>query len=198
MLRHVRCSPSGTKLKINSFGDQPPHQPFGVLEIMLAPPRGTVGESLRQLQTHIRLQLQPHRPPVLGSRFHDRFFHPLLPQPESIIGASRSAWLQIAAAPASHSGVLGIDHYHHQHFLVYVNSRYLVGHASSRRGSGRTRAKRRYDTVTCYHPSRRAGGAHTDWFKTHVPDQTRTRPHFIQSARRPLPSHARSDRTRLL
>src|SRR5215469_12450235 len=35
-------------------------------------------------------------------------------------------------------------------------------------------------TVTCYPPYRWTG-AHTDWFKTHVPDQTRERPHFIQS-----------------
>src|SRR6266404_10010522 len=30
--------------------DQSPHQPLGILEVMLASPRGTVGECLRQLQ----------------------------------------------------------------------------------------------------------------------------------------------------
>src|SRR6516164_11479369 len=51
--------------------------------------------------------------------------------------------------------------------------------AASRRGSGRTRTQM-LSTVTCY-PLPAGTGAHTDWFKTHVPDQTRERPHFIQS-----------------
>ena len=46
-------------------GDEPPHQPFRVLEVMFAPAWGTVGERLRQLQPQIRFSFQPHRPPVL-------------------------------------------------------------------------------------------------------------------------------------
>jgi hypothetical protein len=42
------------------------------------------------------------------------------------------------------------------------------------------RAREDIHTVTCYHPSRRDGWRDTDWFKTHVPDQTLTRPRFIQ------------------
>src|SRR5260370_32925566 len=34
-----------------------------------------------QVQTHMWLQFQPHRPPVLSSRFHHRLFYSLLPQP---------------------------------------------------------------------------------------------------------------------
>src|SRR5258708_318347 len=48
--------------------DQPPHQPLRVLEVMLAPSRSTVGECLCQVQAHMRLQLQPHRSPVLRRR----------------------------------------------------------------------------------------------------------------------------------
>ena len=59
------------------------------------------------------------------------------------------------------------------------------------------RARKRLHTVTCYHPSCQDGWRDTDWFKTHVPDQTPTRPHFIQSAKRPLPSTL-DDRTRRL
>jgi len=44
------------------------------------------------------------------------------------------------------------------------------------------RARKRLHTLTCYHPSRQDGWRDTDWFKTHVPDQTPSRPHFIQSA----------------
>src|SRR5215469_1611936 len=71
-----------------------------------------------------------------------------------------------------------IDHDHHQHSLVYVNSRYLVGHSclqTRKRQNARTET---LSTVTCY-PSSRRNRAHTDWFKTHVPDQTREQPHFI-------------------
>jgi hypothetical protein len=51
----------------NQFlGGQPPHQPLRVLEVMLATSRSAVGKCLRQVQAHMRLQFQPHRPPVLG------------------------------------------------------------------------------------------------------------------------------------
>src|ERR1039457_4666685 len=68
--------PVGHKTQYQLIGDQPPHQPLGIFEVMLAPPRCTVGERLRQLQTHMGLQLQPHRPPVLSGRFHDCLLHP--------------------------------------------------------------------------------------------------------------------------
>src|SRR5215813_591371 len=77
-LRHIRCSPSGDKTQDQLIGDQPPHQPLRIFEIRLAPPRSTVGERLRQVQTHMRLQFQPHRPPVLCGGFHHPLFHPLL------------------------------------------------------------------------------------------------------------------------
>src|SRR5262249_2808931 len=66
---------------------------------MLPPPRSEVGKRLRQVQTHMGLQLQPYRPLVLGSRFH----LPLLPCPRNQInsGATRSAPWQIAAAVLS-------------------------------------------------------------------------------------------------
>jgi len=37
------------------------------------------------------------------------------------------------------------------------------------------RARERLHTLTCYHPSRQDGWRDTDWFKTHVPDQTPSR-----------------------
>jgi len=37
------------------LGDQPPHQPLRIFEIMFAPPRSTIRERLRQVQTHMWL-----------------------------------------------------------------------------------------------------------------------------------------------
>jgi len=37
-------------------------------------------------------------------------------------------------------------------------------------------------TVTCYRPSRRDEWRDTAWLKTRVADQTRKRPHFIESS----------------
>jgi len=50
------------------------------------------------------------------------------------------------------------------------------------------RAKQNLRSLTCYHPSPQKGWRDNDWFKTRVPDQTPSRPRFIQSANRPLPS----------
>jgi hypothetical protein len=44
------------------------------------------------------------------------------------------------------------------------------------------RAKQNLRSLTCYHPSRREEWRDNDWFKTRVPDQTPSRPRFIQSA----------------
>jgi len=43
------------------------------------------------------------------------------------------------------------------------------------------RAKQNLRSLTCYHPSRREEWRDNDWFKTRVPDQTPSRPRFIQS-----------------
>src|ERR1035441_2890688 len=67
--------PVGHKTQYQLIGDQPPQQPR-VLKASLPPARSTVGEPLRQLQTHMGLQPQPHRPPVLSGRFHDCLLHP--------------------------------------------------------------------------------------------------------------------------
>src|ERR1700674_1268234 len=75
-------------------------------------------------------------------------------------------------------GRTGIPHYHHQHFLVYVNSRDLVGHGFLPAWKRQNERQERLPTVTCYPQGR---GRDTDWFKTLVPDQTRKRPRFIQS-----------------
>jgi hypothetical protein len=72
---------TGHKTQDELLSNEPPHQPLRVLEIMLPPSASAVGKRLRQVQTHVRLQLHPHRSPVLRRRFHDRFFDPLLLQP---------------------------------------------------------------------------------------------------------------------
>src|SRR5271165_56139 len=128
--RHVAPSTLftiGDKAQDQLVRDQPPHQAFGVLEVVLAPPRGTVGERLRQLQTQIRFQLQPHRAPVLGGRFHDHFFHSLLPQParQSTQFTSQRAKSSSLRLPLRRTR---FHHHYHQHFLVYVNACYLVRH----------------------------------------------------------------------
>src|SRR5438445_5579746 len=83
-----------------------------------------------------------------------------------------------------------IHDHDHQHFFVYVNSCYLVGHCFLLVWKRQNTRKQATNTVTCYHPSHRDGWRDTDWFKTRVPDQTLTRPHFIQSCHnlcRPTP-----------
>ena len=98
--------------------------PLGILEIMFATTRSTVRKCLRQVQTHMGLQFQPHRPPVLSSRFHHRFFHSLLPQAgQQAVQLARhrhespSPWILLWRAR--------IHHNDHQYFLVYVNPRDL-------------------------------------------------------------------------
>src|ERR1700758_1575956 len=43
------------------------------------------------------------------------------------------------------------------------------------------RAKQNLRSLTCSHPSRREQWRDNDWFKTRAPDQTPSRPRFIQS-----------------
>jgi hypothetical protein len=45
-----------------------------------------------------------------------------------------------------------IDHYHHQHFLVYVNSCYLVGHSLLPAWKRQNMRHKTLHTVTCYPP----------------------------------------------
>jgi len=52
---------------------KPSHAP--PTRISEEPKVSAIGERLRQVQSHMRLQLQPHRPPVLRGRFHHRLFH---------------------------------------------------------------------------------------------------------------------------
>src|SRR5258708_32551723 len=76
--RHAAPStllPIRNKAQDQLVRDQPPHQTFGVFEVVLAPTRGTVGQPLSPLQNHTPPQFQPYRPPVLRGRLHDRFFH---------------------------------------------------------------------------------------------------------------------------
>src|SRR6202023_728895 len=65
----------GHKTQNQFVGDQSAHQPLGILEVMFTPTGSTVGKRLRQVQTQVGFQFHPHRPPVLGSRLHDRLFH---------------------------------------------------------------------------------------------------------------------------
>src|ERR1700741_5040040 len=91
---------------------------------MLTPTWRTLGKCLRQVQTHVGLQFQPHRPTVLRSRFHHRLFHSLLPQPRQKAvrfarhrDESPPRWF-LFRHPRIHDN-------HHQNFLVYINPRDL-------------------------------------------------------------------------
>jgi hypothetical protein len=114
----------GHKTQNQLVGDQSAHQPLGILEIMLTPPWSTVGERLRQVLTHMGLQFQPHRPPVLSSRFHHRLFYSLFPQPHQ--QAVQLAWHGDESPPRwfLFRRTRVHDNYH-QNFLVYVNPRHL-------------------------------------------------------------------------
>src|SRR5216683_4065837 len=110
---------------------------------------------------------------------------PLLPRPalaaKSIIAVGHSAWWEIVAAlvspPAySHRGQRPSALSCVRQFLLSCRTWLPPGVEAAER------ARKRLHTVTCYHPSRQDGWRDTDWFKTHVPDQTPSRPHFIQSA----------------
>ena len=173
--------------------DQPPHQPLGILEVMLAPPRGTVGECLRQLQTHVGLQ-----PPTRPIASTGPWIPSLLPPPPAlaaklIIGVGHLAWWQIVAVLAS-TPAYSHRSLPHQHFLVYVNSCDLVGHCFLPAWNQQN-ARSKLSTVTCHHPSHSDGWRNPDWFTTRVPDQTLPRSHFTQGCHdlcRPRPP----DRTR--
>src|SRR6266581_119252 len=164
---------------------------------MLTSTWSTVGKRLRQVQTHVRLQFQPHRPPVLGSRFHHRLFYSLLLQPrQQAVQLARHRdespprWF-LFRPTCIH------DNYH-QNFLVYVypcdlHRFLLTWKRQNAREKGYTPSRA---TSPCFWQEWRD----TDWFKTRVPDQTQKRPHFIQSVNRPLPStlhqRTRTDSTR--
>jgi hypothetical protein len=116
---------------------------------MLAPPRGTAGERLGQVQKHIRFQFQPHGTPVLGSGLCSRNQFDNLPTSLGMVANRRRSGFS--------SGVVASTHHHHQHFLVYVNSCYLVGHGFLLAWKRQNAREETLHTVTCYYPSRQDG-----------------------------------------
>src|ERR1035438_5700978 len=133
------------------FRHQPLHHPFGVQVIVLAPARPVVALGLAQVEcarllegpltllprrSPEQLQCAPHRPPVLGGRFHDDFldlqFHQPLGQHAQFAGggAEFTAFKLILACP------FHVGHDNCQHPLVNVNGCYSIRHHASpwRRG----------------------------------------------------------------
>src|SRR6516162_4038293 len=116
---------------------------------MLASPRSTVGKRLRQVQTHMGLQLQPHRPPVLSGGFHDRLFDPC--SCNQIRNRCNSLGIVTNRRRVGFSsGLLASITTTIKTFLCTSIPAIFI--ASSWRGSGRT-SRNRLHTVTCYHPS---------------------------------------------
>jgi hypothetical protein len=120
--------------------------------------------SLRQMQFRkVRLQIQPHRLPVLRRRFHHHFGDAMFPQPaDNMLSFS---------GPGSEAAALKLDgftcrvrylvtgdcHHYHQNFLVYVDACYRVRHNVL---SGEEAAERAIDND--YAPLRAHGPSSTD------------------------------------
>src|SRR5215472_202609 len=143
MLRQVRCSPFGTKLKINSSAISRRASRSASLKSCLRPRGARLENACANCKRIYGSNASQTDRQYCAVDFHDRSFHLLLLQPaqqspQVARHGRKSSPLRLAVRCTR------IDHHNHQHFLVYVNSGYLVGHASSRRGSGRTHAKRRY------------------------------------------------------
>ena len=124
MLRQIRCSPLGTKLKISSLRSVGAPTAPHLLKSCLRPRGARLENACAKCKRMWGLQFQPHRPPVLGRRFHHCLSYSLLPQP-------RQQAVQLARQGDESPPRCFlfrrtcIDHNYHQNFLVYVNPRDL-------------------------------------------------------------------------
>src|SRR5262249_27168920 len=124
MLRQIRCSPLGTKLKISSSAINRRTNRSASLKSCLRPRGARLENACAKCKRVGAPYSPPPRPPVLRRRFHHRLFDSLLPQP-------RQKALQLVRQcdkSPSHWFLLRrtcVHHNYHQNFLVYVNPCHL-------------------------------------------------------------------------